>query len=136
MDTSYVFDKSQNPPKKYYTVTIKLLQPDILGDGDRLMEALVEPRAKEYKAQMAGYRIISGLVATPRSMCWGRVFKHLFPLSREVCNGCPADPEGRVTTDDRYKLRMDPNILIPPAQANRKLSRNMGPFNKLVVKRT
>lgn len=135
LDTSYVFDKKSNPPKRYYTVTIKLLQPDILGDDDRLMEALVEPRAKEYEAQMAGYRIISELVASPKSMCWGRVFKHLFPLSREVCNGCPADPEGRVTTDDTYKLRVNPNILIPPAKASRKLSRNIGPFNRLVVKR-
>lgn len=135
LDTDYVFDKSTHPPKKYYTVTIKLLQPDILGDDDRLTEALAEPRAKEYEEQMAGYRIISRLVASPKSMCWGRVFKQLFPLSREVCNGCPADPKGRVTTDDSYKLRVDPNISLLPASPSGKLSRNIGSFNQLVVKR-
>lgn len=135
LDANYVFAKRVCPSKKYYTVTIKLLRPDILGDDDRLTAALAEPRAEEYEAQLAGYRIISRLVASPKSMCWGRVFKQLFPLSREVCNGCPADPEGRVTTDDTYKLRVNPNILLLPANPGGKLSRNIGSFNQLVVKR-
>lgn len=136
LDASYVFNKNVRPPKKYYTVTIKLLQPEILGDDDRLAEALTIPRKQEYEAQMAGYRIISELVSSPKAQCWGRVFKHLFPLSQEVCNGCPSDPEGRVTTDDPYKLRIDPNISLPPSKPSRRLDRNMGSFNQLVVKRS
>ena len=135
LDASYVFDKKSNPPKKYYTVTIKLLQPDVLSDDDSLTAALTEPRAREYEAQMAGYRIMSELVSSPKSLCWGRVFRHLFPLSREVCNGCPADPEGRITSDDTYKLRMNPDIKIPPARPSRRLDRNMGSFNEMIISR-
>lgn len=85
--------------------------------------------------QMAGYRIISELVASPTSRCWGRIFKHLYPLSREVCNGCPADPEGRITTDESFKLRTAPDIQLLPTKANRKLSRNIGSFNEMIVRR-
>lgn len=135
LDTNYVFDKKSNPPKKYYTVTIKLLHPDILSDDDSLTAALTEPRAREYEAQMAGYRIMSELVSSPKALCWGRVFRHLFPLSREVCNGCPADPEGRITSDETYKLRTNPNINLPPARPSRRLSRNMGSFNEMIISR-
>ncbi len=135
LDASYVFDKKSNPPKKYYTVTIKLLQPDILSDDDSLTAALAEPRAREYEAQMAGYRIMSEIVSSPKALCWGRVFRHLFPLSREVCNGCPADPEGRITSDDTYKLRTNPDIKLPPARPSRRLDRNMGSFNEMVISR-
>lgn len=135
LDASYVFDKKSSPPKKYYTVTIKLLQPDVLSDDESLKAALAEPRTREYEAQMAGYRIMSELVSSPKSLCWGRVFKHLFPLSREVCNGCPADPEGRITSDETYKLRTNPDIKLPPAQSFHRLNRNMGSFNEMVISR-
>lgn len=135
LDANYVFDKNSHPPKKYYTVAVKLLQPDILSDDDKLAEALTEPRAREYEMQMAGYRIISELVSAPKSMCWGRVFRHLFPLSREVCNGCPADPEGRITSDETYKLRTNPGIKLPPARPSRRLGRNMGSFNEMIISR-
>lgn len=135
LDANYVFDKKSNPPKKYYTVTIKLLQPDVLSDDDSLTAALAEPRAREYESQMTGYRIMSELVSSPKSLCWGRVFRHLFPLSREVCNGCPADPEGRITNDDTYKLRMNPGIKLPPARPSRRLDRNMGSFNEMIISR-
>ena len=135
MDASYVFDKKSNPPKKYYTVTIKLLQPDVLSDDDSLAAALIEPRKKEYEAQMAGYRSMSELVSSPKSLCWGRVFRHLFPLAREVCNGCPADPEGRITSDETYKLRINPNIELLPACPSCHLNRNMRDFNEMIISR-
>ena len=135
LDTNYVFDKKSNPPKKYYTVTIRLLYPDILSDDDNLTAALTEPRAREYEAQMLGYRIMADLVSSPKALCWGRVFRHLFPLSREVCNGCPADPEGRITSDETYKLRTNPDIQLPPARPSRRLDRNMGSFNEMIISR-
>lgn len=135
LDASYVFDKNAYPAKKYYSVTVKLLHPDILSDNEKLTAALMEPRAKEYESQMAGYRIMSELIASPKSTCWGRVFKHLFPLSQDVCNGCPADPEGRVTNDDTYKLRTKPNIKLPPSRPSRRLDRNMGSFDEMVISR-
>ena len=135
LDTNYVFDKKSSPPKKYYTVTIKLLHPDILSDDDSLTAALKEPRAREYEAQMLGYRIMAELVSSPKALCWGRVCRHLFPLSREVCNGCPADPEGRITSDETYKLRTNPDIQLPPARPSRRLDRNMGSFNEMIISR-
>jgi hypothetical protein len=135
MDARYVINNSTTPAKKYYTVTIKLLQPDILGDFERLSKAIEEPRNQESHSQMTGYYFIRNLVSSPKSKCWGQVFKHLFPLSREVCNGCPSDPEGRTTTDALYKLRIDPNIKLPSSTANRHLERNMGSFDQMVVRR-
>ena len=136
LDTEYVFEKNTIPQKKYYTVKVKLLKPDIISDDELLTAALTEPRAKEYEAQMAGYRIMSGLVSSPKTTCWGRVFKHLFPLSKEVCNGCPSDLEGRVTSDDTFKLRMKPTIELTASRPCRRLDRNMGSFNQLIIKRT
>lgn len=135
LDATYVFDKNSNPPKKYYTVTIKLLQPDILSDDDCLREALTEPRAREYESQVAGYRTMRDLIASPKALCWGRVFRQLFPLSREVCSGCPADPEGRITSDGTYKLRADPEITLPAAPPAPRLGRNMGSFHEMTIGR-
>jgi hypothetical protein len=112
------------------------LKPDILGDDDALTAALTEPRAREYASQMSGYRIISDLVSSPKSTCWGSVFRYLFPLSREVCNGCPADPDGRITNDEVYKLRTNPNISLPATRPVRRLGRNMGSFNEMIVVRS
>lgn len=135
LDVNYVYFKSNKQTKKYYTVTVKLLQPDVLWNDDLLTQALTGPREKEYQAQMAGYRIMSELVSSPRSMCWGRVFRHLFPLAREVCNGCPVDPDGRITADETFKLRTDPCLQLAPGRPCRRLARNMGSFSQLVVRR-
>ncbi len=136
LNVDYVFDTTVKPPKKYYAVTVKLLHPDILGDEERLAEVLATPREKEYESQMDGYRIIRDLIASPNAMCWGRAFKHLFPLSREVCNGCPADSDGRITADDTYKLRLDPAIVLPSSVPSKRLNRTMGTFYQLLVKRS
>lgn len=135
LDANYVFEKETYPPRKYYTVAIKLLQPDILGDAASLTAALEMPRDREYSAQMSGYEIMRQIVSSPKASCWGRVFRHLFPLSREVCNGCPADPEGRITYDSTYKLRMDPEIKLPPARPSLRLERNMGTYHEMVISR-
>ncbi len=135
--TGYIdlLDASYIQEKKAYSVKVKLLRIDELSDAEKLAASLVVPRETEYQLQMAGYRIISELVASPTSKCWGRTFKHLYPLSREVCNGCPADPEGRITTDESFKLRINPDINIEPTKPSRKLSRNIGSFNEMVVRR-
>ena len=134
-DASYVFNEDITPAQKYYSITAKLLKPDILGDEDKLTEALIIPRDEEYKSQMEGYYIISKLVSSPRSKCWGRIFRHLFPLANEVCNGCPADIDGRITLDEKYKLRNKPNIQLSIGSISKKLQRYMGTFKQLVVKR-
>lgn len=135
LDVRHVFDNSTMPPKQHYTVTVKLLKPEVLGDEDRLAKALEDPREKEFQEQMEGYKIMSKLVSKPLASCWGRVFGHLFPLSREVCNGCPSDPQGRVTNDDEYKLRESPELRFTPAQPSRRVDRNMGSYNEMIIKR-
>ena len=129
LDANYIQEK------KAYSVKVKLLRIDELSDTKKLAISLKEPREIEYQMQMAGYRIISELVSAPSSRCWGRIFKHLYPLSREMCNGCPADPKGRITTDESFKLRTNPDIHLMPTKANRKLSRNMGSFNEMIIRR-
>ena len=129
LDANYIQEK------KAYSVKVKLLRIDELSDTEKLANSLKEPRENEYQMQMAGYRIISELVSAPSARCWGRIFKHLYPLSREVCNGCPADSEGRITTDERFKIRTNPDIQLMPTKANRKLSRNMGSFSEMIIRR-
>ena len=130
-----LLDASYLPEKKAYTVTVKLLRSDILGDNEKLSEALAAPREREIQSQMRGYYIIRDLIATPKESCWGHVFKNLFPLASEVCNGCPVDADGRVTTDSKYRLRRPPAIQIPPAARNRRFNRRVGPFTELIVRR-
>ena len=134
IDMDYIFDMQSKPPRKYYSVTVKLLKPELFVDPLRLENALSKPRDEELEAQMAGYRIMRDLIASPDSQCWGHVFKHLFPLAREVCNGCPADPEGRVTIDARYQLRTKPDLILPPTKPNRRLSRRIGSYETLIVR--
>lgn len=135
--TGYIdlLDASYIQENKAYFVRVKLLKIEELSDPEKLTHSLDEPRDTEYQSQMAGYRIISELVASPSSKCWGRIFKHLYPLSKEVCNGCPADPEGRVTTDENYKLRLDPDIQLAPTVPSRKLARNIASFTEMVIRR-
>lgn len=129
-----LIDAQYDPAKKAYFVTVKPLRYETLSDQNWLQDALSAPRAEEYRAQMEGYELIRDIVAHPRSKCWGRVFQHLFPLSGDVCNGCPVDPEGRVTVDSQYKLRNKPMLQVPAAIPNRKLTRNIGTYDELVVR--
>lgn len=135
--TGYIdlLDANYIQENKAYSVKLKLLRIEELSDSEKLKLSLIEPRYTEYQLQMAGYQIISELVASPTSKCWGRTFKHLYPLSKEVCNGCPADPEGRITTDENFKLRLDPDIHLAPTLPSRKLARNIGSFTEMVIRR-
>ena len=76
------------------------------------------------------------LVAWPRSKCWGQVFQNLFPLSRDVCNGCPVDEKGRITTDTIFKLRKVPELQLPPVSPSLKLRKHMGSYQMLAIRRT
>lgn len=135
--TGYIdlLDANYLQETRAYSVKVKLLRIDELSNPELLAESLVKPRDVEYQLQMAGYRIISSLVASPNSKCWGRTFKHLYPLSREVCNGCPSDPYGRITTDEKYKLRIAPNICLRPTAPNRRLSRNIASYTEMIIRR-
>lgn len=135
--TGYIdlLDANYNQDSKAYSVKIKLLKIDELSDSELLKLSLVEPRDEEYQLQMKGYRILKELVDSPKSKCWGRIFKHLYPLSKEVCNGCPADFEGRITTDEEYKLRLNPDIQLTSTLASPKLARNIASFSEMVIRR-
>ena len=57
----------------------------------------------------------------------------MFPLAAEVCNGCPNDPAGRVTTDTKFKVREKPTLALPPKELSRTLLRHMGSYQTLLV---
>lgn len=116
-----------------YLFTIKLLRPEILGDPERLSAELQNPRQTELNLQLKGYHIMRDLVQHPTSECWGHTFKQLFPLAKEVCNGCPADLNGKSNSDVLYKLRTDPDLRIGPADTSVKLRRKMGVYQDLLI---
>ena len=131
-----LIDVSFQGSSNAYIIRVKPLRHELLEDPEVLAAALEEPRKKEYDAQMEGYIIMRDLVASPRSKCWGRVFQNLFPLSRDVCNGCPVDGKGRVTTDSVFKLRRPPELRLPAASPVPHLRRLLGSYRMLSVGRT
>ena len=124
-----------DPERNAYTVSVHLNDPELLYDEELLTEALNIPRAEEYQSQMEDYYVIRDLVEHPKRVCWGRVFRHLYPLSRDVCNGCPCDPEGRYTLDEDYKLRKSPGIALQPVPKPAPYDRLFGSYNNLMILR-
>lgn len=118
-----------------YQLTAKLLDLDALNDPVQMAVALERPRQRESELQLHGYTIIRELVQKPESTCWGRVFKQLFPLSQEMCNGCPVDKNGRFTSDKKYRLRTRPELTLEPCAPSRRLDRLMGSYTTMIVAR-
>ena len=128
-------ETAYDPERNAYTVSVHLNDPDVLHDEALLTEALKIPREQEYQSQMEDYYVIRDLVEHPKRICWGRVFRHLYPLSRDVCNGCPCDPEGRYTLDDEYKLRQEPEISLKPESKPIPYDRLFGSYDNLLILR-
>lgn len=126
-------DVQYDAVKGSYLVTVKLLKPEILNNKEALTAALEKPRKEEYSIQTEGYRAMSRLISSPNSRCWGRAFRHLYPLAAELCNGCPCDPDGRVTTDQQFKVREKPALSLPPQVLSRALRRHLGSYRTLLV---
>ena len=57
----------------------------------------------------------------------------LYPLSCEICSGCPADPKGRITNDSFFKLRQKPELMLPPAEIPAQFERMIGSFEEMIV---
>lgn len=121
--------------KDNYTITLELVKSEILSDTRLLTEAMEEPRQQEFDAQMQGYRAMRNLVSDPKRTCWGATFEALFPMSEDVCNGCPVDEDGRITHESRYKLRNTPEIEQSVLKRRRSLDRCMGSYRELLVQR-
>ena len=128
-------ETTYDPDRNAYTVSVHLNDPDLLHDEELMTEALKMPREREYQSQMEDYYVIRDLVEYPKRMCWGRVFRHLYPLSRDVCNGCPCDMEGRYTLDEEYKLRQEPEISLQSKSKPAPYDRLFGSYNNLMILR-
>ena len=128
-------ETTYDPEHNAYTVSVHLNDPDVLHDEVLLAEELKKPRAREYQSQTEDYNVIKDLVGHPKRTCWGRVFRHLYPLSRDVCNGCPCDPEGRSTSDEEYKLRNSPKISLSPTVKLAPYDRLFGSYDNLLILR-
>ena len=124
------------PEKNTYTITARYLKPDILNSPEQMRLALQEPRQREYDRQMAGYYAMRDLISAPQRICWGHAFKQLFPLSAEICNGCPSDLYGKITIDSDIKVRNTPRLQLKPHAYSARLARNIGSYNELVIERT
>lgn len=129
-------DAAFSPETDSYHMTAKLLKPEALRDVETLTRELQEPRQQELESQLEGYQIIRNLVQNPTRRCWGRTFRQLFPLAKEICNGCPHDPQGRVTWDSPYKLRVKPELEKPPGALSAMLKRRMGLYRFLIIRKS
>jgi len=129
-------ETAYDPERNAYTVHVHLNNPDVLNDEELLKKDLQVPREREYQSQTEGYKVIRDLVEHPKRMCWGKVFCHLYPLSGDVCNGCPCDPQGRNTIPDKkYKLRKSPEISFQLLGKPAPYDRLFGSYDNLMITR-
>lgn len=119
--------------QKVYVMALQVLKPEVLNSPEMLLSEVTDPREHEMDLQLAGYYALRKLVQKPTATCWGKSFKRLYPLSREVCNGCPVHATPQITIDATYKLREKPEITLPVAEQSKQLKRRMGAYSDLVV---
>lgn len=73
------------------------------------------------------------MIYHPEAACWGHTFRSLFPLSREVCSGCPADYDGETYNDSDFQLRKAPSFAFRASELNRYFEREIGSYEDLFV---
>lgn len=122
-----------NETRSYHFV-VKLIQLDKLRDRSNLESSLQHIRQKELDDQLEGYYLMRDLVQKPGRHCWGSIFKALYPLAKERCNGCPKNEEPYAATESRYKIRVKPNIVPPPAKSLSALIRYMGQYSRFIIR--
>jgi len=127
LDVLYISERNT------YSITMRIRNTEVMNSESLLTEVCQGPRQAEYAAQLRGYELIRDMVERPGRMCWSRTFRNLFPLSADLCNGCPADPEGRVTTDSRYKLRAAPGLAPAAAGISRRLESRIGCYSEMLI---
>jgi ATP-dependent DNA helicase RecQ len=128
-----ITDTSYNSINGSYYVNVRLLDVVTLNDKDLLNESLVSIRKEELDKQLEGYRVMKSIVQKPNKHCWGHVFKTLFPLAKEHCGGCPTHDTAHLSKDNKFKLRMKPNMLYPAAIFSEKINMIMGSYDQLIV---
>jgi ATP-dependent DNA helicase RecQ len=122
-----------NETRSYHFV-VKLTQLDTLRDHSKFQDSLKHIRQKELDAQLESYYLMRDLVQKPDRHCWGAIFKVLYPLAKERCNGCPTNKEPYAATESRYKIRVKPNIIPSPAQGQSELIRYMGQYSRFIIR--
>lgn len=122
-----------NETRSYHFV-VKLIQLDNLRDRLRLEASLVHVRQNELNAQLEGYYLMRNLVQKPEKQCWGAIFKALYPLAKELCNGCPTNTEPYAATENTYKIRVKPSITLPLAKGQNALQRYMGKYSRFIIR--
>lgn len=128
-----LLDVNYQQSTRSYLIKARILKTAELSSESKLEASLQEIRSQELDLQLAGYRSISKLVQSPRSVCWGRRFKQLFPLCKEVCHGCPAGTDDNKDDLTRFKIRTAPELSLPPEPPCRKLKRKMGDYCHLLI---
>lgn len=117
-----------------YHFKVKILNLEAMRDDVSFSASLESVRQKELDTQLEGYYLMKALVQKPEAHCWGAVFKKLYPLAKERCNGCPQNQEVYAATESQFKIRTKPSIVLPPVESSKELKRYMGNYNRFVIR--
>lgn len=128
-----ILEAKYDTTQKTYLFRFRIIDTDLISDTERLSAELEEDRKKEYDMRVDGYKKMAELVHKPRSKCWGKQLKELFPYSQPVCSGCPIHPEGASTKEDLIRIRDKSVIDIEPDLPNVVLQRKMGRLKDLLI---
>jgi len=131
IDIQEVFYSAQT---RSFHFKVLILRLGDMSNEEIFFSRLESVRKKELDGQLEGYFLMSELVKKPTQHCWGTVFKKLFPLARERCNGCPRDNDPLAAIESTYKLRANPGIPAPPDISSTALKRFMGGYSRFIIR--
>jgi hypothetical protein len=116
-----------------YHLEVRLIRIESLRIRQILESSISQVREDELNAQLEGYRTMSSLVRRPKKQCWGAIFKSIYPLAKELCNGCPTNSKPYAATESVYKIRTKPDIAPPRANVKNSLQRYMGSYTRFII---
>lgn len=122
-----------NETRSYHFV-VTLIQLNDLRERLKLEASLYQVRQNELDAQLEGYYLMRDLVQKPDKQCWGTIFKALYPMAKECCNGCPTNTEPYAATEGNHKIRVKPNIIQSSAKIQSSLQRYLGQYSRFIIR--
>jgi ATP-dependent DNA helicase RecQ len=131
IDVQEVFYSGQT---RSYHFKVKIVRLEDMSNEETIDVALEPIRQKELESQLEGYYLIRNLVREPARQCWGAVFKKLYPLAKECCNGCPYNEDVISSAETCYKIRENPNIPLVENNSPIALKRYSGAYDYFVIR--
>jgi hypothetical protein len=128
-----IFEAKYDSDNRSYFFSFKIIDDDLIRNGEKLAIAVNDDRQKEYDMRVIGYHKIADIVHKPKAKCWAKHFAALYPYSQPICNGCPVHPEGTGVKEDAICIRDKSIVDVAPDDPSDLLKRYMGVLKDMVI---